>query len=400
MQNDFDLCRICGEGYCDCDILLGQEQYSGSGEKGEDDDEGRDYEEFDYDRPLFDEYNAPILFGEEGEGGDDDDADDGDWEDEEDLEQEIDKFINGDDNDNESGAESEYIEMNSVRPLVKSQEIFNIFGKLSNTCLLMRYGFSQSGNPFDVVNFTIDYFTDFLKTHWKDLSFGNKEREWDQDKIENRIKLWQLLRPFAQALEEENKEGEEEDGGGEQEEEEEDVSDDHGHCSSGNCSDHHHHGHAHDDEEEEEERPDPFALTLDVKGIPDSDLILFLAIMFASSRLLQAVSEDQDLAIQWVKQILHANSLQGDVVWKGTGAVWTVDNNNDGESDDLDDDNNNNVMVPSTVPSTTYQKIALALTLLAEHRLEKLGGNKEEDVMALNLLVRSDEMRERCVCDG
>ena len=39
----------------------------------------------------------------------------------------------------------------AAQPLTGGQEIFNCYGELSNTELLLKYGFALSGNPFSAV---------------------------------------------------------------------------------------------------------------------------------------------------------------------------------------------------------------------------------------------------------
>jgi hypothetical protein len=55
----------------------------------------------------------------------------------------------------EDVAESDTIEFRAVRECTSGEEIFNTYGKHSNTYLLMKYGFCEQKNPFDVISFSM-----------------------------------------------------------------------------------------------------------------------------------------------------------------------------------------------------------------------------------------------------
>jgi hypothetical protein len=57
--------------------------------------------------------------------------------------------LESDENTNDS------IEFRVVRDCTSGQEIFNTYGMHSNTYLLMKYGFCETGNPFDIISFPI-----------------------------------------------------------------------------------------------------------------------------------------------------------------------------------------------------------------------------------------------------
>ena len=44
------------------------------------------------------------------------------------------------------------IEMVVVRPVLPNGEVYNTFGELSNSCLLTKYGFTETENKFDTVD--------------------------------------------------------------------------------------------------------------------------------------------------------------------------------------------------------------------------------------------------------
>ena len=59
-----------------------------------------------------------------------------------------------DEEDSEENEDHTMIEIKSVKKIPKGIQVFNTFGKLSNSELLLRYGFAIKDNPYDLVHFS------------------------------------------------------------------------------------------------------------------------------------------------------------------------------------------------------------------------------------------------------
>ncbi|KAJ7568046.1 hypothetical protein O6H91_01G016500 [Diphasiastrum complanatum] len=83
--------------------------------------------------------------------------------------------INGADNGESS---CEVLEMILIKDVAKSLEIFNTYGSLSNAALLDRYGFTESNNPFDIVNIDLVLTTEVCESYFSKRHVRNRVRLW------------------------------------------------------------------------------------------------------------------------------------------------------------------------------------------------------------------------------
>ncbi|KAI4369300.1 hypothetical protein MLD38_017756 [Melastoma candidum] len=65
--------------------------------------------------------------------------------------------------------DSPVLEMILVKDVQAGNEVFNTYGTLGNAALLHRYGFTEEGNPFDLVNIDVE-----LVLQWSSSAFSNR----------------------------------------------------------------------------------------------------------------------------------------------------------------------------------------------------------------------------------
>ncbi|CAL9131133.1 unnamed protein product [Musa textilis] len=92
-----------------------------------------------------------------------------------------DKLLIDDSNTSSSGEDNAALEMIIVRSVEAGFEVFNTYGSMGNAALLHRYGFTEAGNPFDIVNVDLA-----LLIRWCSSTFSNRYAR-------ARISLWRRL---------------------------------------------------------------------------------------------------------------------------------------------------------------------------------------------------------------
>ncbi|KAJ2713181.1 hypothetical protein H4R19_002383 [Coemansia spiralis] len=163
------------------------------------------------------------------------------------------------------------LDMVVVKPCKAGSEVFNTYGDHGSAYLLHRYGFCDSGNPFDSVGLDTADVLDAIS------AAASEKRAADIATIVERF--GHMFRPQRQAEEgSDDSEDEDEDG------EEDEAS-----------------GHDEDEEEEEDEDGDkddesaPAAFAINAPGHPDTGLATLLVLAQADEAVFEKVSESADV---------------------------------------------------------------------------------------------------------
>ncbi|XP_047308214.1 N-lysine methyltransferase setd6 isoform X2 [Impatiens glandulifera] len=96
----------------------------------------------------------------------------------------VDEDVSSDDNRSESPLvqdDNTALEMIMVKDVKAGTEVFNTYGLLGNAALLHRYGFTESDNPFDIVNVDLD-----LVLQWSCSLYSKRHSR-------ARLSLWRKL---------------------------------------------------------------------------------------------------------------------------------------------------------------------------------------------------------------
>ncbi|KAL6518321.1 hypothetical protein OROMI_034022 [Orobanche minor] len=80
-----------------------------------------------------------------------------------------------------SGDEPTFLEMIIIKDVQAGSEVFNTYGYLGNAALLHRYGFTEAGNPFDILNLDLD-----IVVQWSSFLFSCRHSR-------RRLSLWRKL---------------------------------------------------------------------------------------------------------------------------------------------------------------------------------------------------------------
>ncbi|GFP89204.1 n-lysine methyltransferase setd6 [Phtheirospermum japonicum] len=80
-----------------------------------------------------------------------------------------------------SGNEPTYLEMIIIKDVKAGTEVFNTYGPLGNAALLHRYGFTETDNPFDILNIDLD-----IVVQWSLSLFSCRHSR-------GRLSLWRKL---------------------------------------------------------------------------------------------------------------------------------------------------------------------------------------------------------------
>ena len=258
------------------------------------------------------------------------------------------------------------LELVTINPITGSREIFNTFGDLSNTILLNRYGFVEEGNKFDVVNFSVNECLDFYLETIGEIS------ESERQKIINRVEAWRGIRKCIH----------EEEAGEDGSDDSEDGGEHHEHTDDANENEMEEDEEDSFEEDDQEPDEDCFALTIDVNGIPDGDLIVLLAFLFANKTLLTKLLNDEYLLRQWIRQLLNTiNQPNGWVVQEESISVHSTNSKMYGEIKHL-----------LQGFAKSRRELLIGDIQIEEKRLRELT-NKDDYTLKCALILRISEMK-------